>query len=281
VMKKVMVAVMAVVVGWVLAVGGLAAKEQQAGKGMAAVERAAKAKKYLFIFFYSDDADQTASMRMTFNRAVDNISEKTMRVEVNVTDPAEAAMIDRHGVRGAPMPLALAIAPNGAVTGGFPAPFTEEQIAGAVVTPLTQASLKALQENKAVILCVQNRNTKMNDAAMKGAQDLKADPAYAAMTEIITLDPSDPTEANLLGTLAIDPKMDQAQTVCLLPPGRVVAKLAGATTKEMILKSLTVKSGGGCCPGGGGAAKGCGPAATPPSATKPSAATGTAKAGGK
>jgi hypothetical protein len=150
------------------------------------------------------------------------------------------------------------------------------------VTSCTQASLKALQENKAVILCVQNRNTKLNDAAMKGVEDLRADPKYATSTEVITLDPSDPAEAKLLGTLAIDPKIDQAQTVCLLPPGQAVAKLAGATTKEMIVNSLTVKSsGGGCCPGGAGAAKGCGPAATPPSGTKPSATTGTAKAGGK
>jgi len=277
-MKKVLVGVLAVVVGLMFVAGAVWAKEQQSGKGMAAVERAAKAQKYLFIFFYSDGADQTASMRTIFNKAVDNLPGKTMRVEVNVTDPGEAGIIDKYNVRGAPTPLALAIAPNGAITGGYAAPFTGEQIASSMATPCTQASLKALQGNKAVILCIQNRNTKLNDGAMKGVQDFKADPAYAASTEIITLDPSDPAEAKLLGTLAIDPKIDQAMTVCLVPPGQASAKLTGATTKEMIVNSLTVKSGGGCCPGGGGGAKGCGPTAAQPSAAKPPI---TAKTGGK
>jgi len=274
--------VIAAVVAMVAALGAEAvcAKDKQASKGMAAVERAAKAKKYLFIFFYSDDAEQTASMRSVFDKAVGNLPGKPARVEVKVTDPAEAEIIDKYSVRGAPMPLALAIAPNGAITGGYAAPFTEEQIAGSMVTPCTQASMKALQENKAVILCIQNRNTTLNDAAMKGVKDLRADPTYAASTEIVTLDPSDPAEAKLLGALAIDPKIDQAQTVCLLPPGQAVAKLAGATTKEMIVKSLTVKSGG-CCPGGAGASKGCGPAAGQPGASKPPATGGTVKTGGK
>ena len=281
-MKRVVVGALIVAVGLMFVAGAVWAKEKQSGKGMAAVERAAKAQKYLFVFFYSDDADQTSSMRLIFNKAVDSLPGKTMRVEVNVTDPAEAGIIDKYAVRGAPMPLAFAIAPNGAITGGFAAPFTEEQIVSSLVTPQTQASLKALQANKAVILCVQNRNTKLNDAAMKGVQDLKADPKYATSTEIITLDPSDPGEAKLLGTLGIDPKIDQAQTVCLVPPGRAVAKLAGATTKEMIVSSLTVKSGGGCCPGGAGASKGCGPTtAKAPSAAKPSTTSGTAEAGGK
>ena len=277
-MTRVVAGVLAAAVGLMLTVGAVGAKGEQSGKGMAAVERAAKAKKYLLVFFFADDADQTASMRLVFNRAADNFVPKPMRLEINVTDPAEAGIVDKYGVRGAPMPLALAIAPNGAITGGFAAPFTEEQIATALVTPCTQASLKALQESKAVILCVQNRNTKLNDAAMKGVQDLKADPKYATSTEIITLDPSDPAEAKLLATLAIDPKSDQAQTVCLLPPGQAVAKLAGATTKEMIVKSLTVKSGGGCCPGGAAGAKGCGPTAAQPGAAKPA---GTAKPAGK
>lgn len=273
VVKKVALMAVAVAVGLALVVGAAAAKDKQTSKGMAAVERAAKANKYLFIFFYSDDSEQTSSMRKTFKSAAENVSKKAQRVEVNVTDPAETAVVDKFAVRGAPMPLVLAVAPNGAVTGGFPAPFEEKQILDAFASPCTQTSLKALQDGKVVLLCIQNSETLSNDAAMKGVQDLKADPTYAASTEIVTIDPSDPAEAKLLGMLAVDPKIEQALTVCLVPPGKAVAKLSGATTKETIARSLK-SSGGGCCPGG---AKTCGPATggqgtTPPGTTAPTGA---------
>jgi hypothetical protein len=283
-MRKAAVVMLAVAVGLALAVGAAGAKEKQTLKGTVALEHAAKAKKYLYIFFYSDDSEQTASIRGTFNGAVDKVSRKAERVEVNVTDPAETALIDKYNVRGAPMPLVLVIAPNGAITGGFSAPFEEKQLLSAMVTPCTQASLKALQEGKKVVLCVQNRTTRENDAAMKGVQEFKADPAYGSSAEIITVDPSDPLEATLMGTLAIDPKTDQAMTVCLVPPGQRTAKLIGVTTKEMIASSF--KSGGGCAPGACGGAKSCGPttggqAAGQPGAAAPSGCSPGTKTAGK
>ena len=127
-MKRVVVGALVVAVGLMFMVGAVGAQGQHAGKGMVAVERAAKSNRYLLVFFYGDDADQTASMKAVYNRAVGNLFQKPMRIDINVTDPAEAAIIDNYGVRDAPLPLVVAIAPSGVVTGGFPAPFTEEQI---------------------------------------------------------------------------------------------------------------------------------------------------------
>ena len=62
------------------------------------------------------------------------------------------------------MPLVLAVAPNGAVTGGFPTTFEKQQLVDAIATPSTQKCLKALQDGKLVFLCVQNGETKSNDA---------------------------------------------------------------------------------------------------------------------
>jgi hypothetical protein len=275
-MSRISVMALAMVLGLVIAVGGAGAQDQQTSKGMAAVESATKAGKYAFIFFYNDDGDQTASMRQIFKGAVAKVSKSAARVEVNVADPSEAAIVSKYGVAGVPMPFVLAIAPNGAITGGFPAPFEERQIVDAFATPGTQASLKAIQEGKTVLLCIQNAGTTLNDAAMKGVRDLKADPKYAASTEIITLDPSDPAEAKLLGMLGVDPKISQALTVCLVPSGQATAKLSGATTKEMIAGSLK-SGGGGCCPGG---AKSCGPTSgTAPATTKTKTAQGGSTSG--
>jgi len=252
------VMILAVFVVAVVACGTLVAKEKETSKARAAVERAGAAQKYLFIFFYNGEDEQTAAMRAVFTRATDKVSKKAGRVEINITDPLEATIIDEYGVRAAPMPLVLAIAPNGAITGGFPAPFEEKQIIDSFATPCTQASLKALQRNRVVLLCIQNQRTGLNDAAMKGVQDFKSDPNYVNAAEVITMDTADPAEAKLVGLLGVDPKIAEAMTVCLVPPGRPVARLSGATTKEMIAGSFKAASGGGCCPGG---SKTCGPAA--------------------
>ena len=52
------------------------------------------------------------------------------------------------------MPLVLAVAPNGAITGGFPLKLTEQDVAGAFVSPGTAGCLKAMQARKLVLLCV-------------------------------------------------------------------------------------------------------------------------------
>jgi hypothetical protein len=153
------------------------------------------------------------------------------------------------------MPLVLAVAPNGAITGGFPEEFEEAQLLGAFASRGEEKSLKALQERKVVLLCVQNGKTKLNAEAMKGVEDFKADPNYGPFTEVVSLDPTDPSESEFLKMLQVVPQTASAVTVCLVPPGRAVARLTGETSKEAILTALS--SGGGCGPGGCGPS-GCG-----------------------
>jgi putative ABC transport system ATP-binding protein len=49
-----------------------------------------------------------------------------MTFSINVGDPEESDIVNKFGVLAAPMPLALVVAPNGAVTGGFPAAVDEK-----------------------------------------------------------------------------------------------------------------------------------------------------------
>jgi len=229
------------------------------GKGMAAIEHAARANKYLFVLFYKTEDEATQAMRKVFDHAVKKVVEKADSVQINVTDSSEKGIVEKLGVDRAPMPLVLALAPNGAVTGGFPKKVEEQQLLNAFATPCLAKCLKVLQEGKVVFLCIQNKETRSNDDAMKGVKDFKADARFAELTEIVTLDPSDKAEAKLVSDLQIDPNVKEATTVFLAPPGAVIGKFTGATTKEKLTAALTaaMSSGGGCC--GGGSGGGCGP----------------------
>ena len=233
------------------------AKTDLAGKGngLAALEQASQENKYLFIYFYDGDNEKNGASRKTFESIMDTMADEATWVAVNKNAPTEKQIVEKLQVQTAPMPLIVAIAPNGAITGGF-APgqeITEESLRRVIVTPGLQKCLKALQERKIVFLCAQNKKTKFNDAAMRGVNDFKSDSRFAQLTEIVTIDPADKIEEKFIAQLKIDPNTDGAITAFLAPPGTIIGKYEGSTNKEMLLASLQqamASCGSGCGPQG-------------------------------
>jgi hypothetical protein len=227
------------------------------GKGMAAIKQAADAGKYLFVFFSKADDEQTLAMRKVFDKAVEKVADRAQSVAVNIGDASEKAVVEKFDLSRAPMPLVLAMAPNGAITGGFPTKFEEQQLLDAFATPGTEKVMKSLQDGKLVFVCVQNDKTKSNDAAMQGVRDFKADTRFASATEIVTLDPTDKKEAGFLTDLKVSSDIAEATTVFVAPPGQAIGKFEGATNKDALIELLS-KANTGCGPGGCGPG-GCGP----------------------
>ncbi|MHC4505278.1 MAG: hypothetical protein ACYTFI_18395 [Planctomycetota bacterium] len=218
--------------------------------GTAAIDRAAKAGKYLFVFFRRDDGERTRKMRGVFDAALKKLADRAESVAIDVADSSEKGIVKRFGVDRAPMPLVLVLAPNGAVTGGFPVRFEEKQLTEAFVGPSTAKVLKGLQDGKIVLVCLQNAQTKSNALAMRGVKDFAADAEYAKTTEVVTLDPADAAEAKFLGQIRVDPKASEATTVLLAPPGTIVGKFKGATDKGKLVAALKA-CGAGCGPSSG------------------------------
>ena len=227
------------------------------GVGMAAIDRAAAAKKYLFIFFWKTESDDTTAMKKVFEDAIQKAGDRAESVHVCLADPAERGIVDKFGLDRAPMPLALAIAPNGAVMGGFPGKFTEQDLLGAFGTPCTERCMKLLQQGKLVFLCVQGGKTKSNEEALKGIREFKADERFTSATEIVLLDPADSAETPFLSDLKIDPQTADAVTVFLAPPGAPIAEYKGATDKAELVATLEKASS--ACAGGKCGPNGCGP----------------------
>jgi hypothetical protein len=227
------------------------------GKGMDAIRKAADAKKYLFMFFSKADDAQTIAMRKVFDKAMGKVADRAQSVAVNVADSSEKDIVAKFDLSRAPMPLALAMAPNGAITGGFPTKFEEKQLLEAFATPVTEKVVKQLQDGKLVFVCIQNGKTKSNGVAMGGVREFKADARFASATEIVMLDPTDSAEASFLADLKIDPKTDEAMTVFLAPPGSAIAEYKGATDKAELAATLQKASSG--CAGGSCGPGGCGP----------------------
>ncbi|ODU25225.1 MAG: hypothetical protein ABS95_00410 [Verrucomicrobia bacterium SCN 57-15] len=226
--------------------------------GIVALRRASEANQYLFVFFYEKEDDATRAARKTFDEAVKKIAPAPRSVVVDRAAAGEKEIVQQFGVDRAPMPLVLAIAPNGAVTGGFrAADLTEQRLVDSVATPSMQQCLKALQERRLVFVCLQNGRTDANEAAMKGVNEFKADARFAEATTIVKLDPSDPKELKFLAQLKADPNAKLASTAFLAPPGVILAKVDGPTSKDNLVAALTkamASCGSGCSPSGCGSA---------------------------
>ena len=232
---------------------------QTTSKGMAAIQHAAAADKYLFVFLWKEKSQQTDAMWNAFQPAMNKVADRAESVAINVSDPADKAMVAKFGLDRSPLPLVLALAPNGAITKGFPLKFDEKQLSQAFVSTAMARCLKALQARKLVLLCVQRRSPQVQQVSLQqGVADFAADAQFAGATEVVAVDPADPAEASFLQDLQVDPRTAGQTTVFLAPPGSVVAKFNGPVTKAQLVAKLRAAqsdpcAGGKCGPGG------CGP----------------------
>ncbi|MGD0898827.1 MAG: hypothetical protein ABR915_13400 [Thermoguttaceae bacterium] len=221
-----------------------------ASQGAAALEKAAKNNKYLFIFFYKEDTYASRVMRGVFQAAMAKATDKADSLEIQTADLAEQPIVARYGVDRAPMPLVLSIAPNGAITKGFPCRFDENQLLQAFVSPGCANCMKALQERKLVLLCVDRTTPQVKQVSVQqGIKDFVAYPQYAKSAEVVTLDAGDPAEAPFLKSLQVDPQTSGPVTVVMSPPGSVVGTYAGEVTAAQLdakIKAAQSGCGAGC-----------------------------------
>ena len=172
---------------------------------------------------------------------------------MNVTSPAEKVLVDRYGLSRSPMPLVLSIAPNGAITGGFPLNLTEQDVASAFVSPGKAMCLKGTQARKLVLLCVLPGPT---NVLPTGVLNFRADPQYGPYTDLVTVQADDAAEASFFQSLNIKPN-GTFITVLLAPPNKMLGAFEGAVSMEQLVELL--KSAKSPCAGGQCGPGGCGP----------------------
>ncbi len=215
--------------------------------------RAAKASKYVFVFAYRAEDEPTKAARKALDTAMEKLNERAITAALLVTDPLEKELVAKYGLDRAPLPLILAIAPNGAVTRSFTGTIAPAQFETAFVSAGMQKCLKALQDRKLVLISVQNDKTQHNAEALKGVKEFAADPQNAKTTELVTLDPTDKAEEAFLKQIKVDPKTTEAVTVFMAPPGTIVATYQGETKKDTLVAAAKTAAKGcdpksGCCP---------------------------------
>ncbi len=212
-------------------------------KAQAALTRASDEGKFAFLVFYKDDTPAVRSMADVVKKGVQKREDQSAAIFVQVTNPAERALVDRFELSRSPMPLTLAVAPNGAVTGIFAKEITDEKIDEAIVTPTMTRCMKSLQENRLVFVCVQTTDKAVVPAAVK---DMQADPQFKDRVTLVSMQLRDPAEGRFLNQMQINPDKTTAVTAVLLaPPGVLIGKFDGTATAGQVAAAL--HKAGKCC----------------------------------
>ena len=215
-----------------------------------AINEAAKAGQFLFITFHeAKDASFTkmASAIQTFKKS----SKKKVAVfNAKVSDPANQDVVGKYGIpTGEELPVVLVFAPNGVVTGGFPKTVTSDQLKQSVnVSELMLKILKPLQEQKVVLVALQNQSTLSNTESWSGVNDFANDAMYSKAVAALKADPAAAENQEFMKQCGLISPLTQATVVVLMPPGRIGKVLTGKVTKKDMLAAIQSCAGGSCCP---------------------------------
>jgi hypothetical protein len=209
----------------------------------ATLEKASAEGKYTFLVFYKSNDAATQAMGTTLKEGLSTRSETAVGTYVQVGPPENKALVDRFDVSRAPMPMTIAVAPNGAITGLFAQKLTAEGIENSFVTPTMTKCMKSLQEGKLVFVCVQGSSKGVTPVSLK---DFQSDPHFKDRLVSYSLQAADAAEAKFLKQLQIDPATAKGTTTALLaPPGVLVGKFGELASKDEIAAALA--KAGKCC----------------------------------
>lgn len=217
-------------------------KQPPATATQGVIYQAAQDGKYTFLMFYKQKDAASDVMAATLKETLADKSEQAVVAYVQVGNPAEQALISKYDVGRAPMPLIIALAPNGAMTGMFTQKVTAEKLSEAFVTPTMMFAMKNLQENKLVLVTVQGSAKAPAPVAIK---DFQGDPHFKDRIVTASMSAGDPQEARFVGQMQIDSKSKATHTVLLAPPGVMVGKFDAVASKDEIAAALA--KAGKCC----------------------------------
>jgi len=217
-----------------------------------AIRAAARQQRYAFVTFFKKDDAASARMLADAKRLQGKYSSRASFVSVDVDSPSDRSVVAQYGADRSPIPLTVVIAPNGAVTAGFPSKINKTDLSDVFVSPGQAEVLRVIQGGRVAVISIQNSKTRYNKESIAAAEALRADKRFASAVEIVKIDPSDRRESGFMRQCAVDTGSGNAQLVMIAPPGRVIGKFDGATSKAALASSLTKATSGcsgaaGCC----------------------------------
>ena len=222
------------------------------------VEAAAKQGKIAFILVVDQGATGVDQARAVVRQIMPKVSNSVL-LELDRSAPANAEYVAKLRLAGAPVPLILIAARNGALAGGVPAAqATPELLLSLVPSPKKAEVLQALQSGKPVFIAVSRKGMTSEPKAV--AACLAACNKIGEKSALVRIDLADAREATFLSQLKVNTAATEPVTLVVNAQGQVTGSYADVQDVASLVQAAT-KVAGGCCPSTvQGGSKGCAPA---------------------
>ncbi len=243
-------ALFGVVGGWITLTEPVFAQEapqvaqtRSASRLQESLDAAGKDGKFTFIVFFKEDSAAAREMLKIAQTGAASREAQAVVTTARANDPAEKELVDRFGIGRAPMPVTVAVAPNGAVTGVFAKTLSDEHMAAAIVTPTMMKCMKSLQDKNLVFVLVSASDKAEMPA---GVKSLQSDPLYKDRVTFASMRVDDPAETRFISQMKIDPlRVKGPYAVLIAPPGVLVGHFDSASTGAQI--AAAIHKSGQCC----------------------------------
>ena len=194
-----------------------------------------------FLLFHRGNDARTQALHRTLANLAANRDDASV-VAVAVNDPADQRLIQRFDATRMPLPAIVAVAPNDAVTGVFGQRFTAADFNSAIVSPGYADCVKALQNDRLVLLCIhpEGQNT-----VPQGVTEFQANNSFGKQVQVVSVSAANPQEAKTLADLGIASDVADVTTVFMAPPGVMVGKFDQSATASALAARLA--EAGKCC----------------------------------
>jgi len=199
--------------------------------------------KFTFILFYREVDAATQTMAAAVKEQLASESNRATMTSVRVDDAAEAGIVHRFGVSRAPMPMLVAVGPNGAMTGLFPRNANLDTISNAFVSPTMMQCMKHLQDGKLVFVFVHSDE---QPEIPLGVQGFASSNDFRNRTAMVSMRADNQEEATLMQQMKLDGrKVSGTVAVLIAPPGVMVSHFNAASSQAEI--AAAVHKAGKCC----------------------------------
>ena len=218
------------------------------------LQSASEASKIAFVLVTEPGAAGLEQAQHVIKDAMSRVDQSVM-IELNRADIANASLVAKYRLSGAPVPLILVFASNGAMAGGnLAAKLTSEQLVNMVPSPKKAEVLQALQAGQAVFLTAFREGMSTKSEVFKGCAAACGQMLGKSRSVDVNMD--DHAEASFLQQLKVNMQAAEPVTVIINGQGQVTGSFNGPVDVGKLVQAANKKAGG-CCPPSSG--KTCGP----------------------
>lgn len=210
------------------------------------LEKATKRGKIVFLLVTEAGGANNAEARQMAEAASMQVK-KSAVIELDRSDITNSELVTKYRLAGAPLPLIMILAGNGAIAGGIQVANTNaEQLVKMVPTEKKAEVLKALQSGQSVLVTASSKRmpkeSKVTSACAAACGQM------AGKCAAVQVDLEDTDELSFLNELKISPEATEPVTVVINAQGQVTGSFQGAVEVGNLVQAASKKAGG-CCSG--------------------------------